>query len=181
MAASLLVSHRALKLGLVTEVVHFDQTRICRLLLEATTVEQAECRHPLGDTRDDYGSARKTNAVAEAECPSGVAKRHRGKTSGAGSANTAGENGAPPSSVTRAGSGAELDLLQRAIEQLLSAPLFDRKRPLLETKLDLVSSRSDANIRMPLHAFDTELPNRVTLVRIFSGVSALNASRVWWS
>ncbi|MGY3407042.1 hypothetical protein ACVWZV_003155 [Bradyrhizobium sp. GM5.1] len=179
MAASLLVSHRALKLGLDTEVVQFDQTRICRLLLDATTVEQTECRHPLGDTRDDYGSARKTDAVAE--CPSGVAKRHRERLQGLRSANTAGENGAPPSSVTRAGSGAELDLLQRAIEQLLSAPLFDRKQPLLETKLDLVSSRSDANIRMPLHAFDTEPPKRVTLVRICSGVSALNASRVWWS
>lgn len=97
------------------------------------------------------------------------------------SANTAGENGAPPPSVIRAGSGAELDLLQRAIEQLLSARLFERKRPLLETKLDLVCSQSDANIRMPLHAFATEPPKRVTLVRICSGVSALNASRVWWS
>lgn len=36
MAASFLVSHLALKLGLDTEVVHFDQTRICRLPLEAT-------------------------------------------------------------------------------------------------------------------------------------------------
>src|SRR5207302_10933701 len=45
-----------------------SKARICRLPLEATTVNQNECRHPLGDTRDDYGSARKADAVAEAEC-----------------------------------------------------------------------------------------------------------------
>lgn len=179
MAASLLVSHRALKLGLDTEVVQFDQTRICRLLLDATTVEQTECRHPLGDTRDDYWFGEEDRCRGRMSF--GRCETAPRKTSGAEECEYYGENGAPPSSVTRAGSGAELDLLQRAIEQLLSAPLFDRKRPLLETKLDLVSSRSDANIRMPLHAFDTEPPKRVTLVRICSGVSALNASRVWWS
>lgn len=112
---------------------------------------------------------------------SGIAKRHRGRLQTPRSANTARENGAPPPSVTSAESGAELDLLQRAIKQLLSAPLFERRRPLLETKLDLVSSRSDADIRMPLHAFATERPKRVTRVWICSGVSALNASRVCWS
>ncbi|MGY4422151.1 hypothetical protein ACVWY2_004600 [Bradyrhizobium sp. JR6.1] len=51
MAPPFLASHRALQLGLDTEAVHFDQRRVYRLPLEATTVYQNERRHPLGYTR----------------------------------------------------------------------------------------------------------------------------------